>query len=241
MFKQSNPSVVILAAGKGTRLGGSVPKPLTLLPDGETILGRQLRNIHHAFESVKTNIVVGFKAEQIEEAFPAEKYVHSADYDVTNTSKSLLKALLWVPKNKGVLWFNGDVVFDNDLLWYVSNRIQQGQNFLVTDTKKVSEEEVKYTLNPSSGFVTKLSKTVPLGEALGEAVGINYINAETLPLLLNELKHVDAQDYFEKGIENIIANHGVPFEVLDISLLGLNAVEVDFSTDLSHAEKVFFA
>lgn len=240
MSKHKTPSIVILAAGKGSRLGGSVPKPLTMLPNNESIMGRQLRNIHKVFEKAKVNIVVGYKAEEIQDAFPNENYIYSAEYDITNTSKSLYKALKMLPKNKGVLWFNGDVVFDNDLLWYVQNRIQKDENFLVTDTKKVSDEEVKYSLNPLTNLVTKLSKTVPLTEALGEAVGINYINSATLEAFTRELRLVDNNDYFEKGIENLIQKYEVPFEVFDISEINLQAVEVDFSADLEHAKGVFF-
>ena len=41
--------IVILAAGMGSRLGRSLPKPLTELNDGRTIMQQQFDNIHHAF------------------------------------------------------------------------------------------------------------------------------------------------------------------------------------------------
>ena len=61
--------VVILAAGMGSRLGRSLPKPLTELSDGRTIMKQQFDNIHHAFgNNVKVTIVVGYKLEHIIEA-----------------------------------------------------------------------------------------------------------------------------------------------------------------------------
>ena len=102
---------VILAAGMGTRLGRPWPKPLTPLADGRTIMRQQIDNLQSAFEDVRITTVVGFKLELILEAFPNVGYVYNENYDQTNTNRSLLKALrLSMPG--GVLWMNGDVVFD---------------------------------------------------------------------------------------------------------------------------------
>ena len=63
--------IVILAAGMGSRLGRTLPKPLTELSDGRTIMQQQFDNIHHAFGTErKVTIVVGYKLEHIIEAFP---------------------------------------------------------------------------------------------------------------------------------------------------------------------------
>ena len=45
---------VILAAGMGSRLGRSLPKPLTELGDGRTIMGQQHDNIRAAFGDERT-------------------------------------------------------------------------------------------------------------------------------------------------------------------------------------------
>ena len=45
MMGLSNIKAVILAAGMGTRLGGSVPKPLTSLIDKKTILDFQVERL----------------------------------------------------------------------------------------------------------------------------------------------------------------------------------------------------
>ncbi len=103
--------IVILAAGMGSRLGRSLPKPLTELSDGRTIMQQQFDNIRAAFgSSARVTIVVGYKSEYIVEAFPEANFVYNESYDSTNTSKSLLRALKATGKG-GVLWMNGDVVF----------------------------------------------------------------------------------------------------------------------------------
>ncbi len=159
---------VILAAGMGSRLGRSLPKPLTALSDGRTIMQQQHDNIRAAFGSAaRITTVVGYRAEAIVDAFPDSEYVYNERYDQTNTSKSLLRALRATGR-AGVLWLNGDVVFDPRVLGRTRPLIDAEQSFATVNTSSVSDEEVKYTVS-SEGFIAELSKTVRGG--VGEAVG----------------------------------------------------------------------
>ena len=226
--------VVILAAGMGTRLARPLPKPLTELRDGRSIMKQQIDNLGLAFgESYRVMIVVGFKLEAIIERFPEATFVYNELYDQTNTSKSLLKALR-ASGDGGVLWLNGDVVFDPQVLVRVTPKIEADQSFVVVNQSKVSDEEVKYTLDVL-GYINELSKQVVGG--LGEAVGINYVAAQDKKALIDRLQEVGDQDYFERGIELAIDNDGLKFEAVDIS--DLYAVEVDFAEDLDRANELF--
>ncbi|SIT71947.1 Choline kinase [Microbacterium sp. RU33B] len=221
---------VILAAGMGSRLGRSLPKPLTELNDGRSIMQQQHDNIRAAFgSSARITTVVGYKAETIVEAFPSVSYVYNDVYDQTNTSKSLLRALNATGKG-GVLWMNGDVVFDPRVLGRAIALIEADQSFVTVNTSKVSDEEVKYTVD-AEGFIKELSKTVKGG--IGEAVGINYISSSDKKAFIRQLQRVEDQDYFERGLELAIAEDGVLLAPLDIS--DLYAVEVDFAEDLERA------
>jgi choline kinase len=222
--------IVILAAGMGSRLGRSLPKPLTELGDGRTIMQQQFDNVRHAFGSnAQVTIVVGYKLEHIIEAFPQASFVYNEQYDQTNTSKSLMRALQ-ASAPGGVLWMNGDVVFDPEALERAAVLVARDQSFVSVNTAKVSDEEVKYTTD-RHGYIRELSKTVEGG--LGEAVGINYISRNDKAVLLRQLKRVADQDYFERGLELAIEQDGVRIEPLDIS--DLYAVEVDFAEDLERA------
>lgn len=222
--------VVILAAGMGSRLGRSLPKPLTELADGRTIMQQQFDNIHHAFgKNVKVTIVVGYKLEHIIEAFPEASFVYNEQYDQTNTSKSLMRALS-ASQPGGVLWMNGDVVFDPAVLDRAAAMMARDQSFVTVNTSKVSDEEVKYTTS-AEGYIDELSKTVKNG--LGEAVGINYVSRDDKAILLRQLARVGDQDYFERGIELAIEQDRMLVEPVDIS--DLYAVEVDFAEDLERA------
>ena len=224
--------VVILAAGMGTRLARPLPKPLTELRDGRSIMKQQMDNLVSAFaDDHRVMIVVGYKLEAIIERFPEATFVYNEFYDQTNTSKSLLKALR-ASGDGGVLWLNGDVVFDHQVLVRVTKHIEAEESFVVVNTSKVGDEEVKYTLD-ANGFVDQLSKKVVDG--LGEAVGINFVGATDKAILIKRLQEVGEQDYFERAIELAIESDGLKFRAVDIS--DLFAVEVDFAEDLDRANE----
>lgn len=225
-------SIVILAAGVGSRLGRPHPKPLTPLVGGETILGRALRLLTSRFSRHSLHLVVGFKKEMVMEEAPEVGFIYNQYYGDTNTSKSLLKALSIVGPG-GVLWLNGDVVFHEAVLDDLLPHIAMDRSFVCVNTAAVGDEEVKYTLD-DEGYIDQLAKTITDG-ALGEAVGINYISANDRPALARRLRECADQDYFERGIELAIAEDGVRIEAVDVSRHLV--VEVDFAEDLARANE----
>jgi choline kinase len=224
--------VVILAAGMGTRLGKPWPKPLTALSDGRSIMQQQMENIAKVFgDKARITVVVGFKLEMIMEAHPTASFVYNEVYDQTNTCKSLLRALK-ASQESGVLWMNGDVVFDYKVLERISDRVSNDRSFVCVNTSATAEEEVKYTVN-AKGFIKDLSKSVKA--ALGEAVGINFISSREKADVISQLEACADQDYFERGLELAIEKNGLEMEPVDIS--DLFAVEVDFQEDLDRANR----
>jgi choline kinase len=222
--------VIILAAGMGTRLGRPHPKPLTVLNTGQSIMAQQFQRVRDAFgEATRVTVVVGFKMDLVMEAFPDALFVYNEVYSETNTSKSLLKGLRSTVDG-GVIWLNGDVVFDQGILESVSKYVTADESFVCVNTATVAEEEVKYTVD-ADGYINQLSKQVVGG--LGEAVGINYISAADKPKLIQRLIECGDQDYFERGLELAIADDGVRIRPVDIS--EHNAVEVDTGEDLDRA------
>jgi CDP-glycerol glycerophosphotransferase len=226
------PQVVILAAGLGSRLGRSLPKPLTPLRDGRSILQHQLDALRAAFgPAVDVTLVVGYRAEVLRSAAPDVGFVDNPDYARTNTSKSLWRALV-ASRPGGVLWLNGDVVFEPAVLDRLVPAIRADRSFVCVDTAVVGEEEIKYTVD-ADGYVRELSKTVVGG--LGEAVGINYVCGAEKQVLIEHLAACDDLDYFERGMETAIDGRGMRVRPLDISAFA--AVEVDFEEDLLRANE----
>ncbi len=219
---------VILAAGIGSRLGRPFPKCLSELPNGERILGRQIRLLKEA--GVKTiHVVVGFKMTLVMEQFPEVFYCYNPLYYVTNTSKSLLCALRLLDDD--VLWLNGDVVFEPALLADLLAGPQE--NLVCVDKKRCGAEEVKYTLD-AAGRIQELSKIV--GNPQGEAVGVNLVRQKSLGHFVSMLERCDDLDYFEMGLELLIKDGGV---VLPLDISAHRCIEVDFAEDWEAARKLF--
>ncbi|MGY2127386.1 phosphocholine cytidylyltransferase family protein [Blastococcus sp. SYSU DS0617] len=236
--KTPSPSVqvIILAAGMGTRLGRTDPKPLTKLRDGRSILQRQVDGLRAVLgDDVNITVVVGYRSKRIMKAAPDLLFAYNPDFAETNTSKSLLRGLRST-REGGVLWLNGDVVFDPAVLELALPTMAADESFVCVDTNTVADEEVKYTLD-ADGYVQELSKTVVGG--LGEAVGINFVSSADKATLIDHLATCGDQDYFERGIETAIATEGLRVRPLDISQY--SAVEVDFETDLARANSLFSA
>jgi choline kinase len=223
--------IIILAAGIGSRLGNPFPKPLTKLKNNKSIMQMMTENISSTYDKDMINLVVGFKKDLIMESFPDLTYVYNQYFDQTNTAKSLLKA---IRKNKGqsILWMNGDIVFDKNILTRLKKYIDKDISFVAVNTSKVADEEVKYTLNDEC--IHKLSKEVENG--LGEAVGINFISSKYVDLFIKRLEECKDNDYFEKALEIAIEKDGFKIKAVDIS--DFNCIEIDFEEDLKNANNL---
>jgi choline kinase len=216
---------VILVAGTGSRLGMSGPKSLAVLTDEKTIFDYQIERVSKFIPTDNIYIVVGYKKELIMERHPEVKYVYNESYAETNTGKSLLKALNKID-NDDVLWLNGDVIFDEQV---IPKLIRAQASCVLVDNKKCGAEEVKYSTD-SEGYIKNISKE--LFPAMGEALGINLVKRKELALLKRHLAFIDSQDYFEKAIENMIKQENIKF--LSVNVDWLFCHEIDFLEDLEY-------
>ena len=220
--------VVILAAGRGTRLGKAYPKTLTSLKDGKSILSHQIDGLCQYVNIRDIFVVVGYKKELIMDAFPDLSYIDNDRYNETNTSQSLSIALNHIA-DEDILWLNGDIVFDHRV---IGRLLKHGKSCMAVNTAQVGEEEVKYQTN-EMGYVIEISKEV--GNPEGESVGIHNIPAKEVPILIKYLSDCKDQDYFEKGLELAIQD-GLEVSPIDIS--DLSCIEIDFPEDLDSVNKM---
>lgn len=223
--------VVILAAGVGKRFKAlDIPKPLTRLANGKSILQMQLEALSAFISLDQVIVVVGYRKERIIEQFPNLLYVYNPDFSTENTSKSLLRALNKIDDD--VLWLNGDVVFHPDILKAILTAPLK--NRMVVNSSPVGEEEVKYRTN-SKGEIIQVSKQVEQPE--GEALGINLFMQASLPILKSKLELCQNDDYFEKAIE-LSLKDGV--RVWAVPIDPLPCVEIDFPEDLKKANELIY-
>jgi len=222
--RKKGPKVIILMAGMGSRLGRPYPKALTPLQNGETIFSRQMRIFRET--GLSCICVVGFKKDLIMESDPNTLFAYNANFDTTNTSKSLLCGLNQI-EDEDVLWINGDVVFDARI---IHKMLDKDESLATVNNARVQEEEVKYSLD-SSGYINAISKEVE--NPLGEALGLNLIKSDYLEPFKQCLSRVEDDDYFEKAMELLTQEKGPVFKPLNVG--ELPCIEVDFQEDLDQA------
>ena len=221
---------IILAAGRGSRLGRETPKAVLEIAKDTTILDFQLRNLSTISSVEELVVVVGFRSELITQKYPDLSFVYNDRYDRTNTAASLLLALEKTNEDD-ILWLNGDVVFDGDILRLIQKN--PGHNLVFVKRGSCGAEEVKYSVD-RDGAILNISKTVC--NALGEAVGINFIKKQDLPTFIACLAECTPADFFEKAVELAI-ERGVRFFPVDI---GTDfCTEIDFEEDLNTVKEHF--
>ena len=145
---------VILAAGMGTRIADTIPKPLIPLKNEETIFDFQIENLTKYISLNDILVVVGYKKELLMEKYPDLMYVYNHKYAQTNTGKSLLLALKKFDDD--VLWLNGDVFFDERIMICCSNLCPHPFWFKQRNAglKKLN---IRLMIN---GYIDKISKEV---------------------------------------------------------------------------------
>lgn len=217
---------VILAAGMGKRLEQNIPKALVKIFQNKTILDFQLEGILKKVRMQDIIIVVGFKKQEIMSKYRNFNFVENNEFNITNTSKSLLKGIENLDDD--VIWLNGDIYFQEEVLNLL---LENDSSCCLVDDKKCGVEEIKFNINKKT--INEISKNVK--NPIGEALGINKIKKDDLSYFKNELKNVKNVDYFEKAIENLIKKNKVKFYPINIEKLF--CVEIDYQKDLKVVKK----
>ena len=193
---------VILAAGKGTRLGSmTAGKPKCLVEiRGRPILDYQLDALHAAGVDDIT-VVAGYLAEQVAaHAQGRYRVLHNDRYDTSNSIYSL-----WVARaeaaGKDFVLLNGDVVAEPELLRELVH-CPAPCAALVDEQKARLDGEMNVEIDDNR--ITAFSKQVSAAEASAESAQITRFGARESTLLFNriealvergEIQHFPAQAY----------------------------------------------
>src|SRR5580765_506956 len=179
---------IILAAGKGSRLNGTIgDKPKCLLRvGGKTLVERQIDALK-AVGITDIVVVVGCQAEAVRRSCGVRiTYVENSRFAQTNSLYSL-----WLARP---LLYDGFVVMNCDVLFHpqmlsdlVTSRHEDALliAYQDDDAEPFSDEEMKITVR--RGRVTEIAKTLSPDEADGENVGIGKFGRTGARLLANLL------------------------------------------------------
>lgn len=100
--------IVILAAGKGTRMGSDIPKVLLPLHD-EPVISHLLTEVQDLPQDTAPIIVVGFQAELVKETV-GDKYIYVTQYDQKGTAHAVLSCYGTVTADNFIVLY-GDMPF----------------------------------------------------------------------------------------------------------------------------------
>ena len=203
-------NVIIVAAGMGRRLApltNNCPKCLIEIGGRKIIdftldvLDKSgLRNI---------TLVVGHEHEKIRDYLGNRvKYVKNLVYANTNSMYSLACAQDYFGEE--FIYLHSDIIFDKSILEQI---LSCGHEIcLCVDEKKLDQEDMKVKIE--NDLITAINKSIPLGKAAGEFIGIAKFKGqgitdlkEALTILIKDTRNRDA--YFEYAIEYLIQSQGV--------------------------------
>jgi choline kinase len=233
-------TVIILAAGKGSRLEGAHDGlPKGLIPVGEMCSIDRILRVATASPSVNDVIVVGgYAAEILEAALPEHvTFLTNPDYDTTNSLVSLAIALdtLSEPMPDLVV-FNADVVYEENLLWRWMHHPYQS-SLLVDELKPYNSSE--HQVHVEGGRVRAASNDVPRTKSAGEDAQSFRVSREDLPEFVarvRELLAVGKKGIYASSPLDVLCKRGV---LRPVYTNGQVWVEFDTPEDLTGARETF--
>lgn len=206
MIKPENTTVIICAAGMGTRLGIGSTKALVDI-DGVPLIIRQLELLRN-YNDIR--IVVGFQAQRLIKAIKEYRrdimFCFNYRYETTGVADSLRKGLLAAREN--ILSLDGDILINpEDFAAFCAH---QEESIAISPIK--TSEPVYATVD--DGFVRRLSKT----EGNMQWPGIMKVRTERicdgfsqvydvlneilpLPAFRIRCREIDTQEDYDRAIE----------------------------------------
>jgi choline kinase len=232
---------VILAAGKGSRLGDyTTDLPKSLLPlnaDNKTLLDYNLQVLSQ-FDLEKIYVVTGFNSHKIEEHLSGNKKVeiiYNPFWNCCNVLGSLYMALDSL--NDDFLFLHADTLAEFQIWQNLFNT--DGDMIIPFERKKCGNEEMKILLKGDK--IMRISKEIDPGFADGEFLGIAKFSKQTIPFFKSTSKRLFKEGNLNQYMEEVIqaAIDEDKFSILPQDILHYNFVEVDFEEDYKRAKRDF--
>lgn len=222
-------SVIIPAAGVGSRMRSYGAKSLLKLNDSVTILDNQLTNIYKNFPKVEIIIVYGFDGNKIYKKYahsPSVKCVENENYNTTNVVSSIDIGLQHTTTNR-VLIIYGDLVFNAHTLQSPFG----AYSMVIVDQQDglMGKDEVGCVIHNHT--LERMMYDLP--NKWGQ---IAYFEGLELQLLRELCHKTEHQMYFGFEIINMIMNHGGTFTTYSSKFNKI--IDVDSSKHLIQAKAI---
>jgi choline kinase len=224
---------IILAAGKGSRLNGTLgDKPKCLLRiGGKTIVERQIDTLRaNGIDDIV--VVVGCQAEWVRRTCgPGISYVENTRFAQTNSLYSL-----WLARPLllgGFVVMNCDVLFHPRLLTDLVESRHDDALLVSYDDGPLGDEEMKVKVR--RGRVVDISKTMDADEADGENLGVVKFGADGAQLLTTILDERVAAGGLRDWAPRAFAEFARQRPLYVVGTRGYPWTEIDFPEDYERA------
>lgn len=219
---------VILAAGRGSRLGADIPKVL-LRVGGMTLLERAVASLHSlGMERDRISIVTGFRHDLLDAT--GLRTVFNPFWEGPGTFSSYAA---WAEGSSGeVLVVHGDLVWSGELLQGILEA--DGDLVVALDPGRRCEPEGA-RVEVRENRVLHISKELPCSRSAGECPGVFLLrDMEGLARVSAGLAE-DPSAYLDDAVNRAAG----AMKVIPFPLRGSRWEEIDFPEDLARARELF--
>lgn len=215
-------SIIIPAAGLGSRMKSYGPKSLLQIKDSTTIIENQLKHIFKYFYKPQVILVTGFKSNKIKNFLSNRRIdiIENENWETTNVGESI-KIGMELVKHKNLILLNGDLVFN---AWALKVPFGMYSMMLIDKLGYMKDEEV--------GCLIRDSKVINVMYDLpNKWAQIIYLTGKELKILQKNMKNIDySKSYCFEIINNIIDSGG---EFFAYSPPRMKITDIDSSKDLN--------
>jgi len=238
-------NVIILAAGKGTRLlplTKDKPKCLIKLKNGKTLLEIQIDRIKQINPS-NIVIVTGYKSSMIE-TYIQTKYSKEDNinfefnpfFEMSNNLASLYLVKTYF-KTEDVIVINGDDIFSTSVIEGLANKSDEGVWVTISRKEKYDWDDMKVITE--GNMIKQIGKNIPEQESNAESVGIVRFNGKErikfYEILVDVMHEPEALNWFWLHAIQMYIDRGNKvffYEIPEISW-----AEMDFHIDYKMINK----
>lgn len=223
---------LILAAGKGTRLGLN-DSPKCLIEFGTSSLIEYQIKCLNELGIKNIHIITGYFPEKIKSKIgDLANYIHNPEFSSTNNICSILCAKNFMSDD--FICIYGDLFFDKKIL---ENCFSSKKDIVLTVEKNLREETSRVKIKDDK--IILVNKNINFNEADGNFIGMAKFSKNITTKLFNSIEKIaknDSQSYYTSAIEDLIQNGT---DVHFVTTENLSWMDIDTPDDLIHAQELF--
>ena len=226
------PQAVILAAGRGSRLGPAIDeRPKCLASIGGRFLIEHQLDLLAAASITRVAVVTGYRAEAVHEALGDRvTYFHNPLWANTEGLYSLHLCRNWVDGPMVVM--NCDVLLEPEAM----QRLLSGGNAFAFDSTSGADAE-EMAVEFDGEWLAGMSKNLPLDRTHGENVGVLHFEARAAQLLFHEIEILFKAGATKARLPSAVQRVARYIPLRGIDVADLNWIEIDFPADLTLARQ----